>query len=126
MSLVRRPNEQGRARFGCPRVLRAGSFSNHPGRGNHMRSLTVSFVLLVVLTEPGLLARAQGTETAGKADGSASVAATKEEVSQLRSEVAAQRQTIEELKALVEKLAEGQNRATGNGAIQIRPATDAA
>jgi len=91
-----------------------------------MRSLTTCFVLLVVFTGPGSLAHAQGTEAASKADRSTSVAATKEEVSQLRSEVAAQRQTIEELKALVEKLAIGQSRATGNGAIQIRPVADAA
>src|SRR5882762_242300 len=90
-----------------------------------MRSLTMSFVLLFVFTAPGSLALAQSTEPASKSE-RPGVAATKEEVSQLRSEVAAQRQTIEELKALVEKLAEGQSRATGNGAIQIRPATDAA
>jgi phosphate-selective porin OprO/OprP len=72
-----------------------------------MRSLTTFFVLLVVFMAPSSLARAQGTEPANKTDGSASVAATKEEVNQLRSEVAAQRKTIEELKALVEKLAEG-------------------
>jgi phosphate-selective porin len=35
--------------------------------------------------------------------------------------VAAQRQTIEELKALVEKLAAGQAEATDNGAVQVRP-----
>src|SRR6266851_6258340 len=70
-----------------------------------MRSLTAFFVLLVGFMAPGSLAHGQSTEPAGKTDGSASVSATKEEVNQLRSEVAAQRQTIEELKALVEKLA---------------------
>ena len=55
-----------------------------------MRSLTTFFVLLVVFTAPGSLAHAQGTEPASKTDGSVSVAATKEEVNQLRSEVAAQ------------------------------------
>jgi phosphate-selective porin len=54
------------------------------------------------------------------------VSATKEEVNQLRSEVAAQRQTIEELKALVEKLAAGKALATDNGSVQIRPVADAA
>ena len=44
----------------------------------------------------------------------------------MRSEVAAQRQTIEELKALVEKLAAGQAEATDNGAVQVRPVADAA
>jgi phosphate-selective porin OprO/OprP len=93
-----------------------------------MRSLTTLFVLLVLVAfvEPGLPAQAQGTEAASKADGSTSVAATKEEVSQLRSEVAAQRQTIEELKALVEKLVEGRARATDAGSVQIRPVANAA
>ncbi len=70
-----------------------------------MRSLTAFFVLLVGFMAPGSLAHGQSTEPAGKTDGSAAVSATKEEVNQLRSEVAAQRQTIEELKALVENLA---------------------
>ena len=54
------------------------------------------------------------------------VAATKEEVNQLRSEVAAQRQTIEELKALVEKLAEGKTAAAVSAPAQIRPVADSA
>jgi phosphate-selective porin OprO and OprP len=70
-----------------------------------MRSLKAFFVLLVAFMATGSLAHAQGTEPASKTDGSASVSATKEEVNQLRSEVAAQRQTIEELKALVQQLA---------------------
>ena len=77
----------------------------------------------------GLLARAQGTAPTSKTGDAASETATKAEVNQLRSEVAAQRQTIEELKALVEKLAAGQARASDigpasssvNGAVQIRP-----
>jgi len=89
-----------------------------------MRSLKTFFVLLVVFMAPGSLVHAQGTEPASKTDGSAPVAATKEEVNQLRSEVAAQRKTIEELKALVEKLAEG--KANDNSSAQIRPAADAA
>jgi phosphate-selective porin len=87
-----------------------------------MRSLKMFFVLLVVFAVPTLLARAQGTGAASKTDGS-TAAATKEEVSELRSEVAAQRQTIEELKALVEKLAAGQERA--NQTLQMRPIADA-
>ncbi len=89
-----------------------------------MRALTTVFVLLVVFMVPGSLAHAQGTEPASKTDGSVSVAATKEEVNQLRSEVAAQRKTIEELKALVEKLAAG--KVTDNSSAQIRPVADAA
>ena len=89
-----------------------------------MRSLTTFFVLLVVFMAPGSLVHAQGTEPASKTDGWVPVAATKEEVNQLRSEVAAQRKTIEELKALVEKLAEG--KVTDNSSAQIRPVADAA
>ncbi|MFY9903777.1 MAG: porin [Terriglobales bacterium] len=76
-----------------------------------MRSLTTFFVLLVVSMAPGSFAHAQGAEPASKTNSAAPVAATKEEVNQLRSEVAAQRKTIEELKALVEKLAEGKMQA---------------
>ena len=91
-----------------------------------MRSLTAFFVLLVGFMAPGSLAHAQGTEPASKTGGSASVSATKEEVNQLRSEVAAQRQTIEELKALVEKLVEAKARAADNSSVQIRPVADSA
>jgi len=69
-----------------------------------MRSITTHLVLLVVFVTSGLLAQTQ--EPADKTVASSSASATKAEVDQLRSEVAAQRQTIEELKALVQKLAE--------------------
>ena len=86
-----------------------------------MRSLTAFFVLLVSFVAPGSLAHAQGTEPAGNTGGSAAQSATKEEVNQLRSEVAAQRQTIEELKALVEKLAGEKIKSPDTGSAQIRP-----
>ncbi|MGD0164010.1 MAG: porin, partial [Candidatus Sulfotelmatobacter sp.] len=76
---------------------------------------------LVSFVAPGSLAHAQGTEPAGKIGGSAAQSATKEEVNQLRSEVAAQRQTIEELKALVEKLAGEKIKSPDTGSAQIRP-----
>src|SRR5258708_22814228 len=82
-----------------------------------MRSLTTFFVLLVAFTVPTPLALSQSTEPGSKADGSTSVAATKEEVSQLRGEVAAQRETIEELKTLVQRLV---NQSPGNGAAPVR------
>jgi hypothetical protein len=91
----------------------------------HMRSLIAFFVLMIVFTAPGSLAQAQGTEPASKAGAPSSEGATKQEVNELRSEVAAQRQTIEELKALVEKLAAGQARATDHGSPQIRPVAEA-
>ena len=90
-----------------------------------MRSLTAFFVLLVSFVAPGSLARAQGVEPASNTGGSAAVSATKEEVNQLRSEVAAQRQTIEELKALVEKLAGEKIKPADNSSAQIRPVAEA-
>jgi phosphate-selective porin len=81
-----------------------------------MRSSIAFFVLLVSLTVTSSVARAQKTEPASTAGGSTSVSATKEEVNQLRSELAAQRQTIEELKALVEKLAQDKTRAADGSA----------
>jgi hypothetical protein len=91
-----------------------------------MRSLTAFFVLLVSFMAPSSLAQAQDAGSASKTEGSSSGAATKEEVNQLRTEVAAQRQTIEELKALVEKLAEGKTAAasTAPAPVQIRPVAD--
>jgi phosphate-selective porin len=89
-----------------------------------MRSLTTFFVLLIGFMAPGWLAQAQGSGPADKSDGSAPVSATKEEVNQLRGEVAAQRQTIEELKALVEKLVAA--KAGDNSSAQVRPVAGAA
>jgi phosphate-selective porin len=88
-----------------------------------MRLLTAFFVLLGLIASSALV-QAQGTEPAGQSNGSTSVAATKAEVNQLRSEVAAQRQTIEELKALVEKLAAGKTAAGNSAPVQIRPVSD--
>jgi hypothetical protein len=84
-----------------------------------MRSLTVSFALVILLVS-GSLAHAQDSSSTAPV----SKAATETEVNQLRSEVAAQRQTIEELKALVEKLAATQTRAAANGATEVRPVAD--
>src|ERR1700686_5048976 len=101
-----------------------------------MRSLTKFFVLLIVFTALTSLVLAQDTEAASKSDGSATgngapASASKEEVNQLRGELAAQRKTIEELKALVEKLAaakstEPMTAATENRAPGIRPVSNAA
>jgi len=95
-----------------------------------MRSLTTLFVLLVVFMAPGSLAHAQGSQPAEKTAAPVSNVASKEEVNQLRNEVAAQRRTIEELKALVEKLVAGQargsdTRASDNNSVQIRPVAEA-
>lgn len=87
-----------------------------------MRSLTMFFVLLVASIAPGSLAFAQSTEPASKAGRSAS----EEEVNQLRNEVTAQRKTIEELKAMVEKLVEAKDQATGSSSVHVHPVADAA
>lgn len=85
-----------------------------------MRSLTKLLVLLVLFMAPASFVLAQGTEPAANAGASASAGATKAEVDQLRGELAAQRQTIEELKALVEKLAQ-EKTTPANGAANITP-----
>ena len=90
----------------------------------HMRSLIAFFVLLGFMASSAL-AQTQGTKPASQASGSTPAAATKAEVDQLRSEVAAQRQTIEELKAMVEKLAGVKAAAVNNTSPQIRPVADA-
>jgi phosphate-selective porin OprO/OprP len=101
----------------------------------YMRSLTKFFVLLSALTALASLSLAQGTEPASRTDGSGATpgSATKEEVNQLRGELAAQRKTIEELKALVEKLANAKTSeasseasATESSAPGIRPVANSA
>ncbi len=84
-----------------------------------MRSLTWFFVLLVGFTAPASLAHAQGTQPASKAGGSNSVSASEEEVNQLRRELAAQRQTIDELKAMVGKLVEANGSGNGTGSLHV-------
>jgi len=87
-----------------------------------MRSLTIIFVLLVASIAPGSLAYAQSTEPTSKASGPAS----EEEVNQLRNEVTAQRKTIEELKAMVEKLVDAKTPATAGGSAQVQPVVNTA
>src|ERR1700722_5654909 len=86
-----------------------------------MRSLTAFFVLLIVFMAPGPLAHAQGTEPASKPEGLASAGATREEVNQLRGEVAAQRRTIEELKAMVQKVVEAKAEPADGKAATVKP-----
>jgi len=88
-----------------------------------MRSLTAFFVLLVVFTSPGWLV-AQGTQPASKTDGSTPAGATKAEVDQLRSEVAAQRKTIEELKAMVQQLVEAKAEPANGNRAAVKPVAD--
>ncbi len=88
-----------------------------------MRSLTAFFVLLVVFISPGLLV-AQGTQPASKTDGSTPAGATKEEVNQLRSEVAAQRKTIDELKAMVQQLVQGKAEPADGNSASVKPVAE--
>src|SRR5712692_10416409 len=76
-----------------------------------MRSLTTRLLLVLFFVALGSLSLVQGQESAKESAGSAPTAASKEEVDQLRSEVAAQRQTIEELKVMVQQLAETNGKA---------------
>ncbi|MFZ1008164.1 MAG: porin [Candidatus Sulfotelmatobacter sp.] len=91
-----------------------------------MRSLTKLLVLLAVVMAPASIILAQGTEPAANTGTSAAASATKAEVDQLRGEVAAQRQTIEELKAMVEKLVAAKASAADNSSAQIRPVSNSA
>jgi phosphate-selective porin OprO/OprP len=88
-----------------------------------MRSLTKLLVLLALVMAPASIILAQGTEPAPSP---AAASATKAEVDQLRGEVAAQRQTIEELKAMVEKLVAAKAPAADNSSAQIRPVSSSA
>jgi Phosphate-selective porin O and P len=87
-----------------------------------MRSLMTLVVLTLVLVADSL-----GQESASKTAVSTSAGATKQEVEELRSEVAAQRKTIEELKAMVQQLvattasSPGASAAPATGAAQVRP-----
>jgi hypothetical protein len=84
-----------------------------------MRSLTWFFVLLVGFTVAGSLVNAQDAQPASKTGGSSSTSATEEEVNQLRSELAAQRQTIQELKAMVGKLVGASGSGNGAGSLHV-------
>ncbi len=88
-----------------------------------MRSLTVSFALVILMVS-GSLTHAQSSQPANQIAAPDSNVASKAEVNQLRGEVAAQRQTIEELKALVQKLVEGKAGASNN--VQVRPVAETA
>jgi len=87
-----------------------------------MRSLTTLFVLLVVFMAPGSLAHAQATEPASKTGTPTSGSASKEEVNQLRSEVEAQRKTIEELKAMVQQLVDAKTAPAAGASASVKPA----
>jgi len=89
-----------------------------------MRSLTIYVILVMFFATSGLLAQTQGP--ADKAGASASTGATRDEVNELRSEVAAQRKTIEELKAIVQQLAETKGEVAAAGSARVKPVAETA
>ncbi len=89
-----------------------------------MRSLTKCVLLTLLLTAPGLFACAQGTGPAAQStDSPSGGVATKQEVEQLRHEVAEQRQTIEQLKALVQQLVDAKPQQASADGAQVVNAT---
>lgn len=82
-----------------------------------MRSLT-NYVVLGMLFVAASLGQAQQN---ADPSGSASSAASKEEVNELRKQVAEQQRTIEQLKAVVQKLAESNSQAADAAAADIKP-----
>jgi len=111
----------------------SGGFDKSFWESKDMRSLTTCFVLVLFLIVPGSFAYAQGDGSADKnvaspPTGATKEGATREEVEQLRSEVAAQRQTIEQLKAMVQRLAEANPQAanTSHSPQTTQQATDGA
>jgi phosphate-selective porin len=79
-------------------------------------------VLVLLFIAPGSLTHAQGTEPADKATASISAGATgatKDEVQQLRSEVAEQQKTIEELKVMVQRLVDSSPQASSARSLQV-------
>ncbi len=88
-----------------------------------MRSLTACFALLIGFIAPGLLVHAQDAANTSKT-ASASTSASEAEVNELRSEVAAQRKTIEELKTMVGKLVEANAATPNSGAATTHVVAD--
>jgi phosphate-selective porin len=85
-----------------------------------MRSLT-TYVLMGMLLIAGSLAQAQ---QAADPSASASSGASKAEVNELRKQVAEQQKTIEQLKAVVQKLAENSSQAGNAASPGIEPVAE--
>src|SRR5215813_9404419 len=97
-------------------------FANHPEKGRTMRLLTKCLLFLLFLMA-SIFAGAQRKDAADKSSDVASGSASKEEVEQLRQEVAAQRQTIEELKAMVQQLVQAKAEASNTEGGRVVNAT---
>jgi predicted porin len=88
-----------------------------------MRSITKSLLLVLLFLTLAPFAFPQGTATPGTT--TTPSAATKDEVEKLRQEVIEQRQTIEQLKTMVQQLAatKSQDNARAVNAVLTQPAT---
>jgi phosphate-selective porin len=91
-----------------------------------MRSLAVSFALVISCMVFVSAAHAQASPAESGTVAHPSNVASEDEVNQLRSEVAAQRQTIEELKALVQKLVQANPQVSSNASPPIQPVSSPA
>jgi phosphate-selective porin OprO and OprP len=96
-------------RLGLPRCPNPWLFEHEPWGKNMRRLLITSAVLLLVFLGAGTRAVLAQGDRPGPASrqstpAAASASASKEEVEELRSEVAAQQQTIEELRTMVQRL----------------------
>jgi len=87
-----------------------------------MRLLTMLFALVLLCLAPSTLAQSQVADAVDTRQ-PASASASKQEVNELRQEVIEQRKTIEELKAIVQKLAESKPQADASSA-QIKPVAE--
>ncbi|HXW93366.1 MAG TPA: porin [Terriglobales bacterium] len=87
-----------------------------------MRSLPMLFALVFLCLAPAPLAQAQNADASDTAP-SASASASKQEVNELRKQVVEQKKTIEELKAIVQKLADGKSSA-GTATPQVKSVAD--
>jgi phosphate-selective porin OprO and OprP len=110
--------------------LRTKKISGFPKRGvtvreislgeeNQMHSLMRCFVLTLLLMAPGLFAVAQVPEADPKPADSVSGNASKQEVDQLRQEMAEQRRTIEQLRTLVQQLVDAKTQPAGTDGAQV-------
>jgi phosphate-selective porin len=87
-----------------------------------MRSLTMLSALVLLSMPPSTLAQSQDAD-ASDTRPPASASASKQEVNELRKEVIDQRKTIEELKAIVQKLAESKSQTDASSA-HIQPVAE--
>ena len=91
-----------------------------------MRSLIACFALLVGFSASSFLASAQDSGSSTKTRASAPAAASQAEVDELRGEIAAQRQTIDELKAMVGKLVDAKGQPGNNSLATTHVVADSA